>query len=288
MTRREAILLTSVAAQAQRLAPVEELVSTLEMEQMAQRKLAPELFQLIAGGDRRAFERITFRPRMMVNTLELDLTTELFGERHFAPILIGPLQGQNRFHPDGERAMLEGATKAKAAAVLPGGAWTQLAPGQPVPATAKVIVVNGPVAELRKATNLPIVAKGVMTPDAATEALRNGANGIVVSNYRDPATSGLAHPIEVLPAIAAAVNGKAPIFIDGSFRRGSDVLKALALGARAVFIGRPALWGLAAYGARGVQQVMEQLQTELARDMAMCGLRTCAEATPSYVRIHRR
>ena len=91
-----------------------------------------------------------------------------------------------------------------------------------------------------------------------------------------------------IPSIAAAVGGKLPILIDGSFRRGSDVLKALALGAQAVLLGRPALWGLAAYGAEGVQNVVELIQSEFARDMAMCGKVNVKALDPSVVRIHRR
>ena len=290
MTRRHALLLAVPALQAQRLTPVEELVNTFEMEQMAQRKLPADLFKEIAGSNRAAFDRITFRPRMMVNTLELDLTTELFGERHFAPILVAPLANVSRYHPDGETAIQRGATAAKATVIgAPNSTtpWVQVETA--IPPAAKVLFLTAPFEEaalkkLRAATKLPIVVKGILTPAAAKQAIANGANGIVISNYRSPQTAS----IDVLPAIAAEVNNKVPILIDGSFRRGSDILKALALGAKAVLIGRPVLWGLAAYGARGVQQVLEQLQSELARDMAMCGLRTCAQATPQYVKIHRR
>ncbi len=290
MTRRHALLFAAPALNAQRLTPVEELVNTFEMEQMAQRKLPADLFKEIAGSNRAAFDRITFRPRMMVNTLELDLTTELFGQRHFAPILVGPLSNPSRYHPDGETAIQQGATAAKATVIGPPNAtlpWVQVK--TTIPPAAKVLFFTAPFEQsalkrVRATTKLPIVVKGILTPSAAKQAIDNGANGIVVSNYRQPETGS----IQVLPAIAAEVNNKVPILIDGSFRRGSDILKALALGAKAVLIGRPVLWGLAAYGARGVQQVLEQLQSELARDMAMCGLRTCAQATPQYVRIHRR
>jgi isopentenyl diphosphate isomerase/L-lactate dehydrogenase-like FMN-dependent dehydrogenase len=98
----------------------------------------------------------------------------------------------------------------------------------------------------------------------------------------------MAAPIEVLPAIAEAVAGKAPILIDGSFRRGADILKALALGARAVMLGRPPLWALAAYGSAGVQTMLEMLQTELARDMAMCGKPNLQSLGPGLVKIHAR
>ena len=304
MTRRRALFLASATAYAQRLAPVEELANTLEMEAMAQRKLAPALFSEIAGSDRSAFDRITLRPRLMVNTLGLDLTLDLFGQRHFAPIFAGPLALQGRFHPDAELATVKGAEAAKTLAVISANttvpleklapAWMQIDPAQSaIPAYAKVLFVSAPIDwtsfdRLRKATQLPIVVKGVMSPSDGKIALQHGANGIIVSNYRPHSTPGLAQPIEFLPAIAAEINGRIPILIDGSFRRGSDVLKALALGARAVLIGRPVLWGLAAYGAKGVQQVIEQLQTELARDMAMCGKVKLQELAPDVVKLHRR
>jgi len=302
MTRRQALLLTGSSLTAQRMTPVDELVNTLEMEAMAQRKLAPAVFAEIASGDRFAFDRITLRPRLMVNTLGLDLSLDLFGQQMFAPILIGPTALQGRFHPDAEKAMIEGAAAAKTSVVFSANptvpldqpVWLQLDPAQKtIPASAKVLILTAPFDwanfdRLRKTTKLPLIIKGVMSPKDAQLAQQRGANGVVVSNYRTPSLPGLAQPIEVLPAIAAELNNKIPILIDGGFRRGSDILKALALGARAVLLGRPPLWGLAAYGAKGVQQVMEQLQTELARDMAMCGKVTLRQLAPDLVKIHRR
>jgi 4-hydroxymandelate oxidase len=308
------------------MAPVEELVNAFEFEAMAQRKLDSEEFAEIAGSDRKPFDRITFRPRMMVNTTKLDLTADLFGLKMFAPILIGPLSEQKRFHPDAELAMARGASAAKAvmviatrsscafdqiAAQLKGGFWYQVYPEPDVNAVrerAQRAIASGckavcltlgvpnqpPVSwdwsaidRFRNGLAVPLLIKGIMRPDEARTAIQNGVQGILVSNYAGRSVSGLASPMETLPAIADAVGGKAPILIDGGFRRGSDVLKALALGARAVLVGRPALWGLAAYGAVGVQSVMELLQTELARDMAMCGAPNLQSISRSVVKIHR-
>ena len=91
----------------------------------------------------------------------------------------------------------------------------------------------------------------------------------------------------VLPAVADAVNGRVPILVDGSFRRGTDVLKGLALGATAVLVARPPMWGLAAYGAEGVQTVVEILQTELARNMAMSGRPTISMIDRELVRFDK-
>src|SRR5450755_4492023 len=100
------------------MTPVADLVNTLEFEPMARRKLDAATFALVAGSDRRAFERITLRPRMMVDTTKLNLATTLFGREMFTPILVGPLSEQKRFHPEGELAMARGASAAKAVMVV--------------------------------------------------------------------------------------------------------------------------------------------------------------------------
>src|SRR6185295_16676461 len=125
----------------------------------------------------------------------------------------------------------------------------------------------------------------IMTVEAAQSALQHGADGIVVSNYGGP---GRDAPVLALPKIVDAVAGKAPVLVDGSFRRGTDILKALAFGAQAVLVGRPVMWGLAAYGADGVQGVLEMLQTELARYMAMCGKSNLAMLDRTLVRVHAK
>ena len=101
-----------------RITPMADLANVLEFENVAERKLAPAVYATIAGGDRTFFDRITLRPRMMVDTTGLDLTTDLFGEKMFAPILVGPAGGQQAFHPEGELATVRGASAAKAAMVV--------------------------------------------------------------------------------------------------------------------------------------------------------------------------
>jgi len=144
------------------------------------------------------------------------------------------------------------------------------------------------VDRLRQGTTVPLVLKGIMSPEEAETAAKRGAQGIVVSNHGGRFAGGLAAPIDMLPSIADAVGGKVPILIDGSLRRGTDILKALALGARAVLVGRPPLWGLAAYGAEGVQTVLAMLQSELARSMGLAGRPNLAAVDRSLVQIHRR
>jgi 4-hydroxymandelate oxidase len=301
-----------------RIAPVQEVVNVFELEAMAQRKLDSVTFAEIAGSERSAFDRITFRPRMMVDTMKLDLSADLFGQNLFAPILVGPTSQQKRFHPQGELAMVRGASAAKAAMVVAGHSsfpieeiaaeaktplWYQVDPEPDISevrgriqkamsAGCKAVCVTignwSAIDRLRQGITVPVLLKGVMSPDEARKAVGMGVQGIVVSNYAAPAITGIVSPIEMLPSIVDAVGGKVSILIDGSFRRGSDVLKALALGAQAVLLGRPPLWGLAAYGADGVQKVIELLQTELARDMAGCGRVNLKAIDSSAVRIHRR
>ncbi len=152
------------------------------------------------------------------------------------------------------------------------------------PATAAAVnwaAVDG----LKQGLSVPVLVKGVTTPSEATAALQHGAQGIIVSNFGGLLASKDA-PILDLPKIVDAVAGKAPVLVDGSFRRGTDVLKALALGAQGVIVARPVMWGLAAYGDAGVQSVVEMLQTELARYMGMCGKSTIKMLDRTAVKVH--
>jgi isopentenyl diphosphate isomerase/L-lactate dehydrogenase-like FMN-dependent dehydrogenase len=132
----------------------------------------------------------------------------------------------------------------------------------------------------------PVLVKGITTADAARTALAHGAAAVIVSNYRGTSAANGDAAVVALPAIVDAVSGRAPVLADGSFRRGTDILKALAFGAKAVLVGRPVMWGLAAYGAAGVQGVVEMLQTELARYMAMCGKTSVQALDRSMLRVH--
>jgi 4-hydroxymandelate oxidase len=246
----------------------------------------------------------------MVNTTELNLSLDLFGEKHFAPILVGPVSKQKRFHAEGELEMVRGAAAAKTAMVIAAdssfpldqimplakaGAWFQVNPEtdaakarQAVAAGCKVICMTGTnwkvLAALAKAIDVPVVAKGVITPAEAEAAISAGAEGIIVSSYN---TTSKLEAIEALPTIADAVKGRVPILVDGGFRRGSDLLKGLALGASAILVARAPACGLAAYGAPGVQRALEILQTDLGRDMAMCGKVNLAAIGRDTVKIHR-
>lgn len=124
---------------------------------------------------------------------------------------------------------------------------------------------------LRSLSNLPLVIKGIVRPDDALRAVQHGADGIVVSNHGGRQLDGSPATIEALPAIADAVQNRCELFLDGGVRWGSDVLKALGLGARAVLVGRPVLWGLAAAGQAGVVRVLSMLRDDLSDALALAG-----------------
>ncbi len=311
-----------------RIAPPDELANVTEFEDAARRKLGAAAFARIADGDRGALDRITFRPRMMVSTMGLDLSLDLLGQTMFAPILVGPASRQHQVYPEGEAATATGAAAARALIVTAEESgtplaetaraaqpcWRQFYPDADVDhllariaearrggCTAACLTVGEAGARERLAgygwerierlcglAGLPLVLKGIMHPDDAAEAAKRGVEAIVVSTHGARRRAGTADPITALPAIAEAVAGRIPILIDGGIRRGGDVLKALALGATAALVCRPALWGLAAYGAHGVRQVIELLQTELARDMVQLGAETLRDIRRDHVRVHRR
>ena len=124
---------------------------------------------------------------------------------------------------------------------------------------------------LRKITSLKIVLKGIVHPADAQMAIRHGADAIIVSNHGGRQLDTVLASIHLLPAIVDVVDGRIPVLMDGGIRRGTDVVKALALGASAVAVGRPVLWGLAINGEAGVRQVLEMLRSELVRTLVMCG-----------------
>ena len=312
------------------LAPRADLVNVLEYEHQARLALAPAKIAPVLGSDRTVTDRITLRPRVNIPTRDLDLTTTLFGDLHFTPIIVGPIADQKRFHPDGEVAMARGASAAKAAMVVSSDSsmplaaiaqaattplWLQvyasspkvkdlLAEASAAKAKAVIVTVNAgtsasgpatPASEridwaaidaVVKGTSLPVIVKGVTRPQDAKEAAARGVKGVVVSNYRGGDAAGLTGTLLLVAPVVQAVGDQIPVLVDGSFRRGSDILKALGFGAKGVLIGRPVMWGLAAYGADGVQGVVETLQTELGRYMCMTGRPSLAAVDASVLRVH--
>lgn len=130
---------------------------------------------------------------------------------------------------------------------------------------------------------VPVIVKGICRADDALQAVRHGAKGIIVSNHGGRQLDGAPATIEVLPAVAQALGGRVPLLVDGGIRRGTDVLKALASGAKAVLVGRPLLWGLAMGGEAGVRKALEMLGKEFDLAMALCGCATLDEITPDLL-----
>jgi 4-hydroxymandelate oxidase len=124
---------------------------------------------------------------------------------------------------------------------------------------------------IRSFAKIPVILKGILSPEDAVLAVGHGADGIVVSNHGARNLDTLPATIDALPGVVQAVGGRIPVLMDGGIRRGTDVVKALALGAKAVFIGRPYLWGLSVGGADGVQNVLRILRSEFQSAMALCG-----------------
>jgi 4-hydroxymandelate oxidase len=165
-------------------------------------------------------------------------------------------------------------------------------PGQPAAAHGYGAAHSGSVtfpatfddlAWLVRRSPLPVLVKGILRADDAERCVELGARGIIVSNHGGRHLDAAVATAEALPEIAAAVGGKAEVYVDGGIRRGTDIVKALALGARAVLIGRSAVWGLAIAGTDGVRDVFEHLRGELVRTMALCGVAKVEEITRDLV-----
>lgn len=137
---------------------------------------------------------------------------------------------------------------------------------------------------LRKVSKMKIVVKGVITPEDSLIALKNGVDGIWISNHGARQLDTTPATIEVLPDIVRAVGGRCEIYLDGGITRGTDAVKAIAMGARAVFIGRPVLWGLAHSGEEGVYNVLKLLKDEFTLAMMLCGAVKIEDLKPSLVR----
>lgn len=253
---------------------VTSTMATYSLEEVAAAASGPLWFQLYVYKDRRVSETLVRRAeaagyRALVLTVDMPRlgNREKDVRNHFA---LPPHLQMRNFLDEGLEEMPASATgsgvAAHAVAVLDSSlTWEALA-------------------WLRSVTRLPIVVKGIMTAEDAALAVTHGAAAIIVSNHGGRQLDGVPATIEVLPEVVAAVAGRCEVYLDGGIRRGTDVLKALALGARAVLIGRPALWGLAAAGAEGVQHVLEMLHRELDLAMALTGRPALASLDASVCR----
>lgn len=174
---------------------------------------------------------------------------------------------------------------------LPGGVeavhWKGVAPGSANGGDLGALLASAPswkdVERLQSLTRLPVLLKGIMSAEDADRAVDLGIKGIVVSNHGGRTLDTLPAAIDVLPEISGQVAGRVPLLLDGGIRRGTDVLKALALGASAVMVGRPAAFALAAAGAPGVAHVLGILKSELMAAMALTGRDSLRSLDPSVI-----
>jgi len=241
--------------------------STVTIEDAAaERRAAPQWFQLYLSPDRAVTEGLVDRA----------------AAAGFAAVVLTVDQPVYGASPRAARAPLSAAPHIRAVNL----------PGQPVAAHGYGAAHSGSVthpatfddlAWLVRRSPVPVLVKGILRADDALRCVELGARGILVSNHGGRHLDATVASADALPDIATAVGAKAEVFVDGGIRRGTDIVKALALGARAVLIGRPAVWGLALGGADGVRDVFEHLRGELTRTMALCGVAKLTEVTRDLV-----
>ncbi len=248
-------------------------IATRTIEEIAAAVAAPRWFQLYVWKDREVTAELVKRAaRAGYRAICLTVDTPLLGRREKDErnsFTLPPGIGIANVRPAGLDGMPDsehGSAFAKYVKEMldPAVTWRDLA-------------------WLRSLTSLPIVVKGIMTMEDAKIAVEHKVEGIVVSNHGGRQLDSTPATLDVLPEIVEAVRGRAEVFMDGGIRRGTDVLKALALGARAVLVGRSPLWGLALGGAEGVHAVLEHLRREFALAMALSGRSSLGQIDRSMV-----
>ncbi|KAH9713722.1 peroxisomal (S)-2-hydroxy-acid oxidase GLO4 [Citrus sinensis] len=268
-----------------------------------------------------AFHRITFRSRILVDVSRIDLSTTILDYKISAPIIIAPTALHKLANPEGEVATARAAASCNTIMVL---SFTSSSSIEEVAASSNAVrfyqLYNDYTAVeefgrplinqsqlcsnfeadanetmdaslswkdlewLRSITNLPILIKGILTREDAIKAVEVGVAGIIVSNHGARQLDYSPATISALEEVVHAVKGRVPILMDGGVRRGTDVFKALALGAQAVLIGRPVVYGLAAKGEYGVRRVIEMLKDEFELTMALTGCPSVKHITRKHVR----
>jgi len=155
----------------------------------------------------------------------------------------------------------------------------QMRPGQ----AGRNTLTYDTLRRIKDTTSMKVVIIGIENPEDAALCVQNGADGIIVSNHGGRATESGRATIDSLPEVVQAVRNRVPVLVDGGFRRGTDIFKALALGARAICIGRPYMWGVSAFGQAGVESVLGILRREFNLVMAQCGKQSITEIAPSSI-----
>ncbi len=269
----EAELATALGASAMQAGMIVSTQATTRLEDIAATATAPLWFQLYIQPDRDF-------------TRDLVLRAERAGYQALVVTVDAPVNGlRNREQRSGFAfpAGIE-AVNLRGMRGLPpqrGEAGSQILLGSDLLNAAPTWQ---DLAWLRSLTKLPVLVKGITTAEDAAHAVAKGIDGVIVSNHGGRTLDGLPATLDVLPEVVAAVDGRVPVLMDGGIRRGSDVFKALALGARAVLVGRPYIYGLAAAGATGVSHVLYLLRAELEVTMALAGCRDLAAISPAALR----
>jgi isopentenyl diphosphate isomerase/L-lactate dehydrogenase-like FMN-dependent dehydrogenase len=265
---------TARAAGAARTLMVASTLATRTLEEIAEVAMGPLWFQLYVYKDRRVSEALVRRAEAAgYRALALTVDTPLFGRRE------RDVRNGFGLPPHLHLANFEDPSMRDVLPPMPGASGLELVAQRLFDQS----LTWDALAWLRAITSLPIVVKGILTAEDAQLAVEHGAAAIIVSNHGGRQLDGAMATIEALPEVVEAVAGRCEVFLDGGVRRGTDVLKALALGARGVFVGRPALWGLAIDGAAGVERVLILLRDELELAMALAGQPTIASIDRSLV-----
>lgn len=243
-------------------------LSTVTLEEIAKATAAPKWFQLYVHSDRAVTTALVRRAENAgYAALVLTVDVPVLGRR--------VLDVRNNFK------LPRGLTMANLEPFVGKGGDSQLAEFFAARHDASLNWID--LKWLRSICGLPLWLKGVLRGDDATRAIKAGVDGIIVSNHGGRQLDGAIASLDALPDVVKAVRGRVPVLVDGGVRGGSDVIKALALGANAVMLGRPLLWGLAAGGAQGAASVIEILRGEIDRALALCGCRSLADITPDLV-----
>jgi len=333
-----------------------DYVSNEELIREARRRLNQGAWDYLVGGsesettlrrNRRSFDRIAFRPRILVDVSSIDPSTTFLGQKLRIPAILAPIGSLQVFDPEGALGPTRAATEfgimhCISSVTLPALEETAAATPTPklfqlyvqgdtkwteeiltrvkeagyislaltvdvahysrrerpmitrqLPPTQRSRPVDGrryqaaltweTMDMIREFTGLPFMLKGVQTAEDAEIAVQHGVEVIWVSNHGGRQIDHGLGSMETLPEIAAAVNGRARIVLDGGVQRGTDILKAVAMGADVVALGRLQAWGLAAAGTAGVVRMLEILEDELVSAMGLCGLTSMSQVTPKYV-----
>jgi isopentenyl diphosphate isomerase/L-lactate dehydrogenase-like FMN-dependent dehydrogenase len=272
-------------------------ISGHRLENVKAASRGPVWYQLYLVGGRDAAEAAIDRARQAgFSALVITIDTPVAGMRERDPrngmkeLLSGSLLSKIRYipgilrHPRWLASFLyDGGTPKLENIVLPGQGPMELI--DVTAALARAAVTWNDLRWLRKAWPGPIVVKGVLTADDARRAIDEGAAAIVVSNHGGRQLDGVSSSLGALPEIVAAVNKQAEVMMDGGIRRGSDIVKAICLGARAVLVGRAYAYGLAAGGYAGVTKALSILQTDVERTLRLLGCSSVAELNGSFVKV---